>query len=432
MCSWCDTTASSLCVVLAVCVYGCRPPKKKKGAKGKKGKGKKKGAKKGTKKKDTGPKLNQMERFFQFQVTTRSDAIDNCKARRDELLAQNAELQAELDAFTERRMGVVGNIRRKSMSQLTDFKAMESTQQEQLEDLIQSKQDLIREQEAAVAGLRERLNEVNATFRREQEELETLLDFRASDREAQEHHIALLRRTIADLEETHEQDLLDLKQSFQNAKVQYRQHLEDRLERTKENASTEAISKINPRNKVCGRGVCFLCGYPHTFWQAEYEDHLMLKRELERHGSERERLEAECEALEAENLQILRDMCSGPMSGVAAATAGAPAGATGRPSGTVALSDAGRWESVEEYKRQSEIKRFGAAAVTSDDEEEDDDDDDDDDNNNDDHNSWPVLDHHHHNDNDHRDNNYCRPNNQHRCTHNCPDHFYNWSTQLDV
>eukprot|EP00051_Salpingoeca_urceolata_P002451 m.50313 g.50313 ORF g.50313 m.50313 type:complete len:404 (-) comp12145_c0_seq3:176-1387(-) len=264
-------------------------PKKKKGSK-KKG-GKKKGGKKKGGKKE--PKLTQTERFVQFQITTRTDAIAAWQARRTEMLEQNQALEARLKELEQKRMAVVAGTKSTFGSTQAELRALETSAQSTVQEALSKKRAFVSEQEGIIADCKVKCRELDDERRQTLSLLTELQHYKAVRQYERAEEIDLLQQQLVDMGQEFEFDKQTIADRFGHAKRRFSQHLDDRLTAAKDQAADVAMSQQPSRQ------------------QAAYLDHGWLRGEVMRHAEEKARLEVSCLQLERETLNLLRDLFPG-------------------------------------------------------------------------------------------------------------------------
>ncbi|EGD72992.1 hypothetical protein PTSG_12206 [Salpingoeca rosetta] len=255
-------------------------PKKKGGKK------KKKGSKKASSA-SAEPKLSQMERFVRFSVETRSEQITSWRQERDEMRHNNVMLREQLDALKQKQQQTVTKLREKSFGTAHELTQYEQELQQRIEDALGEKQEFVKTEEKSIVDMRRKLKETEQRIIDENQALQSLQVFQVFGQQENMKAIEDLETVITEMKQGHEEELADMGKRFQFARERFSANFDARVERTRELATENAINIQSSRDKVAA---------------AERE---WLKRELETHRLEKQRLQSICDDLEKENLKLL-------------------------------------------------------------------------------------------------------------------------------
>ncbi|EDQ84357.1 uncharacterized protein MONBRDRAFT_30341 [Monosiga brevicollis MX1] len=249
--------------------------------------GKKKGTKSKGTKKAVEPKLSSMERFIQFSIQTRVDHCTALRQRRDELRAEDKQLNAQLETLRNDQLKKYSELRQSSMGQADQMSDFELQLDQKLQAVMHEKNQLVRELDNEVKALRIKLDEIDQDVVHRNHELQGLKEYAAVGQSELEKNIEVMRATIADMTQEHSELMQEFHDDFQASKERFTNNLSARMQRTKHRATEHAIARQGPREK------------------AEHADRVWLRRELDTHSTERDKLEASCLQLEEENLRML-------------------------------------------------------------------------------------------------------------------------------
>lgn len=260
--------------------------------------GKKKGSKKGSKKKggkkkggkksavEQEPEETAPERFIKHQLEARAATIKDLREQRDELLEENADLQAGKARMLRKNDGAMDTIRDLQLAAERNLQAKSDELAEQMEEALKASQKAELENSAEIAELREKLLEV-----------ETDLAERAAHQELLEHHkhvlgsqwdskINDLQEAVKILEDYFDENKSTLQRQFKTLKLHFEDNLELKLGSTKQSASNTALS-IQP-----------------VLDRIAYQDNSWLRHEIQEQTAESERLQVACDQLQVENERL--------------------------------------------------------------------------------------------------------------------------------
>ena len=280
---------------------------KKKG--GKKKGGKKKGGAK--KKSSSEPKLTAGERFVQFSVQTRTDQLKIWLARRDELKENSAQLRRDLDEAQRTCNRVVHDLKHQVDNGENEVKGKQNELSKDLQMATANKHDYVMQEQREIKELKAKLRATHDKAVEAAEELKALVVFRRTGQYEGEKQTGLMRQAVQDVLDDFEAAKTELHERFTKSKQKFSDNLDAQLAATKDGATAAAISTQGPED------------------MSLYEDHEWLRREIDTHVDEAERLEDECARLEEENMLMMRSMYKGDD-----------------------LGDE-RWGSIEEYRRRA-------------------------------------------------------------------------------
>eukprot|EP00055_Hartaetosiga_balthica_P004567 m.12154 g.12154 ORF g.12154 m.12154 type:complete len:526 (+) comp3959_c0_seq2:227-1804(+) len=258
-------------------------------AKKKKG-GKKKSAKSSSSTTSSEPKISQVERFIKFSVATRSEQINRWREDRDRNRQENLRLKQQLEQLKSTQEDTVQQLRQSTNGNNTKLLDVEKELLEKVEDATVGKEEFVDSEEETVQDLRNRLAELEEKIYDRNHFLQELQIFQVVGQQENEREIARLEKTKEDMIAIHIETLKDISQRFGFARKRFEANLDARVERTRELAAENALHNQSSRDKMAA---------------AERE---WLKREVEVHHTETERLTLVCEELEKENLKILGEL----------------------------------------------------------------------------------------------------------------------------
>eukprot|EP00048_Salpingoeca_helianthica_P022585 m.19157 g.19157 ORF g.19157 m.19157 type:complete len:508 (+) comp7525_c0_seq1:1527-3050(+) len=251
------------------------PPKKdKKKSKGKKGK-----------KKD---KLSSNEKFLQLRI---SHAIDGKKAleeKKASYVKDLPELEHKLGLCAAERDRIIKLFRLQAQDIDEELHEAEKGTVGQMREAIQAKHQAFREQESLIAEMQQEIVRLREQLEETKAEEAFLIAYRETEQHTFAQQIQALSASIVFEKEAFERDMEDLPRQFSLSNEAFLQQLEQTIEHARHEASSFAMSTLNAKER------------------GQWSDVQWLLEELDRHTLESARLTASCEALESENLRLLR------------------------------------------------------------------------------------------------------------------------------